>query len=51
MGVLGVTLTGRVRTPPERREQILEEFERSGMSGSAFAALIGVKYCNRPADP
>jgi hypothetical protein len=24
---------GRVRTPREKRERILEEFERSGMSG------------------
>ena len=35
---------GRVRTPPEKREQILDEYERSGMSGAAFAALVGVKY-------
>lgn len=42
--ILKTDSRGRVRTPPEKREQILEEFERSGMSGSAFAALIGVKY-------
>jgi transposase-like protein len=35
---------GRVRTPLEKREQILDEYERSGMSGAAFAALVGVKY-------
>jgi transposase-like protein len=35
---------GRVRTPREKREQILDEYERSGMSGAAFAALAGVKY-------
>ena len=35
---------GRVRTPREKREQILDEYERSGMSGAAFAALVGVKY-------
>lgn len=35
---------GRVRTPVERREQLLEEFERSGLSGPKFAALVGVKY-------
>lgn len=35
---------GRVRTPPARREQLLEEFERSGLSGPKFAALVGVKY-------
>jgi len=35
---------GRVRTPLEKREQILYECERSGMSGAALAALVGVKY-------
>ena len=35
---------GRVRTPPERREALLEEFERSGLTGAKFAALVGVKY-------
>ena len=35
---------GRVRTPRKKREQILDEYERSGMSGAAFAALVGVKY-------
>lgn len=35
---------GRVRMPKDRREAILDEFERSGMTGQAFAARIGVKY-------
>jgi DNA-binding transcriptional regulator YiaG len=35
---------GRMRTSPERREVLLREFERSGMSGAAFAAMIGIKY-------
>ena len=35
---------GRVRTPVARREQLLEEFGRSGLSGSKFAALVGIKY-------
>ena len=35
---------GRVRTPVERREQLLGEFERSGLSGIKFAAVVGVKY-------
>ena len=35
---------GRVRTPAARREQLLEEFERSGLSGAKFAALAGIKY-------
>ena len=30
--------------PRERREAILDAFERSGMSGAAFARHIGVKY-------
>jgi hypothetical protein len=28
----------------KRREALLDEFERSGLSGPAFAALVGVKY-------
>jgi DNA-binding transcriptional regulator YiaG len=35
---------GRVRTPGIKREEILDEFEKSGLSGVAFAALVGVKY-------
>jgi hypothetical protein len=35
---------GRVCTPVERREALLDEFERSGLSGPRFAALAGVKY-------
>ncbi len=35
---------GRVRTPPERRDVLLDEFERSGLSAAKFAELIGVKY-------
>jgi len=35
---------GRVRTPSARREQLLDEFDRSGLSGPKFAALAGVKY-------
>lgn len=35
---------GRVRTPPAQREALLDEFERSGLSGIRFAALHGVKY-------
>jgi hypothetical protein len=29
-----------VRTPREKRERILDEYERSGMSAAAFAALF-----------
>ena len=35
---------GRVRTPLAQREALLDEFERSGLSGMRFAALHGVKY-------
>jgi hypothetical protein len=42
--VLKTDKRGRVRTPPARREQVLDEFERSGLSGKQFAALVGVKY-------
>jgi hypothetical protein len=27
-----------------RREQLLDEYERSGVSGKQFAALVGIKY-------
>ena len=33
---------GRVRTPRARREALVEEFERSGVSAKKFAALVGV---------
>jgi hypothetical protein len=35
---------GRVQTPAARRELLLDEFERSGLSGPKFAALVGIKY-------
>ena len=35
---------GRVKTPAARREHLLDEFERSGLSGKKFAALAGIKY-------
>lgn len=35
---------GRIQTSATRREQLLDEFERSGLSGKKFAALVGVKY-------
>ncbi len=42
--ILKTDSKGRVQTPPERREKLLEEFERSGLSGAKFAALAGIKY-------
>ena len=44
VSLLKEDLAGRVRVPAAKRLQILEEFDRSGMSGLAFAALVGVKY-------
>jgi len=44
VSLLKEDLVGRIRVPAAKRLQILEEFDRSGMSGSAFAALVGVKY-------
>ena len=35
---------GRVRTPRVRREALVEEFEKSGVSAKKFAALVGVNY-------
>lgn len=35
---------GRVRVSAERRGALLDEFERSGMSGAKFARLAGIKY-------
>ena len=42
--ILKTDVLGRVRTPRARREALLEEFERSGVSAQKFAALVGVKY-------
>jgi hypothetical protein len=35
---------GRVRMRAEQREKLLEELERSGISGPQFATVVGVKY-------
>jgi hypothetical protein len=42
--VLKMDAAGRVWTPRARREEVLDEFERSGMAAVKFAAFIGVKY-------
>ena len=42
--IIKVDEVGRRRMPAARREQILDEFERSGLSGAKFAALAGLKY-------
>jgi hypothetical protein len=33
-----------VRVSRERREELLDEFEQSGMTGAQFARTIGLKY-------
>ena len=35
---------GRVQTPRERREELVEGFAQSGMTGMAYAKLCGVNY-------
>ena len=42
--VLKQDVLGRVNTPKARREQLLDEFERSGLPGLKFAELAGIKY-------
>jgi hypothetical protein len=42
--VLKTDELGRVKTPAARREELLDEFERSGLSGTKFAAVVGIKY-------
>ena len=42
--ILKVDEVGRVRTPPERRQAMLAEYERSGMTGAQFARFVGVRY-------
>ena len=42
--VLQTDVLGRVRTQRSRREELLDEFERSGASGQASAKMEGIKY-------
>ena len=41
---LKVDVAGRVWTPRERREALLDEFARGGTPAAAFARLVGIKY-------
>jgi hypothetical protein len=41
---LKTDVLGRVRTPADRRQELLDEFERSGISGAEFARVVGVNY-------
>ena len=42
--ILKTDALGRVKTPDARRKALLDEFERRGMSGVAFAEFVGIKY-------
>ena len=42
--ILKKDVRGRVRTPAQQREALVVEFERSGLPGSQFARLVGMKY-------
>jgi hypothetical protein len=42
--VLKIDARARVRVPVETWEALLDEFEKSGMSGARFARLAGIKY-------
>jgi hypothetical protein len=35
---------GRVHVPVPRREALLDEFEKTGVTGAKFAQLAGIKY-------
>ncbi len=42
--LLRLDTRGRVRTGRERREMLLAEFDRSGVSGARFARMAGINY-------
>lgn len=42
--ILRTDVLGRVQTPADLREAILDEFEKSGLSGTKFARARGIKY-------
>jgi hypothetical protein len=42
--LLRVDALGRVWTTADRREWLLDEFERSGVAGAEFARIAGIKY-------
>ena len=42
--VLKQDTLGRVHTPLERREALVTEFRRSGLSAVQFSKLVGVRY-------
>jgi hypothetical protein len=42
--ILKTDTRGGVRMPPERREALLAEFDRSGLTLTRFTELVGVRY-------
>jgi hypothetical protein len=42
--ILSQDARGRVLVSRERRDSLLEEYDRSGMSGVKFAQYVGIKY-------
>jgi hypothetical protein len=46
--IIKTDVLGRIKTPAARREQLIDEFERSGLSGCKFAELAGLKYKTSP---
>jgi transposase-like protein len=42
--ILKTDVLGRAHSSLQRRERILDEFERSGGSGAEFARIVGVNY-------
>jgi hypothetical protein len=42
--ILSQDTRGRVLVTPERRELLLAEYDRSGMSGMKFTQYVGIKY-------
>lgn len=42
--ILKTDTLGRVQTSPKHRDAWLDAFERSNMSGAAFARLHGIRY-------
>lgn len=42
--ILKTDKRGRVRTPPRRRRELLEQYDKSGLSGPKFAQVTGLKY-------
>ena len=41
--ILKTDALGRITIPPQKREEILDAFEASSMTGAAFAKAHGIK--------